>query len=190
IVSQMPERSILLKLEHQLQEHTKSHLLVVRDENKTQQEWLWLKSETGKKHKLRSHSYKINQNPEPLLQKLENLTVTIEEENHLTHVDVVQKVKQGFDVEQVTKQFFQDFQKIHQQFSSKIQGLDEESERRWYTSVLLNRLMFIYFLQRRYFLDNQDSLYLQHKLEECQKQQTSFYEFLKELFFQGFAQPE
>ncbi|WP_235620319.1 Eco57I restriction-modification methylase domain-containing protein [Prochlorothrix hollandica] len=124
------------------------------------------------------------------MQKLEALTIDIKEEKELTHVDVVEKVKQGFDIERVTKQFFQDFEGLHQNFCLEIEGIDSEADRRWYASVLLNRLMFVYFLQRRYFLDNKDALYLQHKLEMCQQDGTSFYEFLKDLFFLGFAEPE
>jgi hypothetical protein len=41
---------------------------------------------------------------------------TSKEETSLTHVDVAQKVKQGFDIERVTKQFFQNFEGLHQNF--------------------------------------------------------------------------
>ncbi|WP_217651995.1 Eco57I restriction-modification methylase domain-containing protein [Hydrococcus rivularis] len=190
ITPEIPARSIRVKLDRQLMDYSKSHLLVFGDEGKTQQEWLWLKPELGKSAKVRSHSYQVGQNPEPLLQKLEALMVEFKEEKNLTHVDVAQKVKQGFDVEQVTKQFFQDFEGLHQSFCLEIEGIDSEADRRWYASVLLNRLMFVYFLQRRYFLDNGDVLYLQNKLQQCQREGASFYEFLKDLFFQGFAEPE
>ncbi|WP_448560438.1 Eco57I restriction-modification methylase domain-containing protein [Trichothermofontia sp.] len=215
LTPEIPARSVRVKLDRQLTDYSKSHLLVFGDTGKTQQEWLWLKPQVkskkakgkseevkSKKAKgkseertqsttaVRSHSYKVSQNPEPLLQKLEALIVDFKEEPSLTHVDVAQKVKQGFDVEQVTKQFFQDFEGLHRQFCLEIEGIDSESDRRWYASVLLNRLMFVYFLQRRYFLDNGDTLYLQNKLKACQQQQVSFYEFLKDLFFVGFAEPE
>ncbi|WP_460193432.1 Eco57I restriction-modification methylase domain-containing protein [Thermosynechococcus sp. FA-CM-4201] len=189
-VSKMPDRTGRSKLERQLQAYSKSHLLILADHDKTRQEWLWLKSKSGSQKQVRSHSYKVENDPEPLLQKLEALVVPISEESQLTHVDIVQKVKQGFDVEQVTRQFFQDFEQLHQRFCLQIAGIEDTDDRRWYASVLLNRLMFVYFLQRRYFLNHQDSLYLQHKLEQCQNHQQSFYEFLKTLFFEGFAQPE
>ncbi|MCL5946153.1 MAG: hypothetical protein M1472_04790, partial [Planctomycetes bacterium] len=59
--------------------------------------------------------------------------------------------------------------------------------------------MFIYFLQRKGFLDFQnnnsrdgDVLYLQHKLAESQRSSPNqFYRrFLQLLFFEGFAKPE
>jgi len=190
ITPEMPTRPVRVKLDRLLTDYSKSHLLVFADAGKTQQEWLWLKPELGKSPKVRSHSYRVSQNPEPLLQKLEALAIDFAEEQSLTHVDVAQKVKQGFDVERVTKQFFQDFEGLHRQFCLEIEGMESESDRRWYASVLLNRLMFVYFLQRRYFLDNGDPLYLQNKLKSCREQQTSFYGFLKDLFFVGFAEPE
>jgi len=190
LTPEIPARPIRVKLDRQLTDYSKSHLLVFGDAGKTQQEWLWLKPEPGKSAKVRSHSYRVRQDPEPLLQKLEALIVDLKEEAGLTHVDVAQKVKQGFDVERVTKQFFQDFEGLHRQFCLEIEGIDSESDRRWYASVLLNRLMFVYFLQRRYFLDRGDALYLQNKLKACQQENRNFYEFLKDLFFVGFAEPE
>lgn len=203
ITPEMPARPIRVKLDRQLTDYSKSHLLVFGDAGKTQQEWLWLKPEVKSKRAksksegkvtstrgVRSHSYQVGQNPEPLLQKLEALIVDIQEEVSLTHVDVAQKVKQGFDVERVTKQFFQDFEGLHQRFCLEIEGIDSESDRRWYASVLLNRLMFVYFLQRRYFLDNGDASYLQNKLKACQQEGQNFYQFLQDLFFVGFAEPE
>nr|WP_242054975.1 DNA methyltransferase [Nostoc flagelliforme] len=73
-----------------------------------------------------------------------------------------------------------------------VKGIDNEIDRRWYTSVILNRLMFVYFLQRKGFIDNEDLNYLQNKLEQSkQKSENHFYdEFLKALFFESFAKPE
>ena len=71
-----------------------------------------------------------------------------------------------------------------------VKGINNENDRRWYTSVILNRLMFVYFLQRKGFIDkcdnkpNGDFEYLQNKLEKSkQRGQDLFYsEFLKVLF--------
>lgn len=123
VTSEMPTRPVRLKLERQLTDYRKAHLLVFGDEDKTQQEWLWTKPESGKNPKPRSHSYKVKQNPEALLQKLEALIVEFKEEKGLTHVDVAEKMKQGFDIERVTKQFFQDFEGLHQSFCLEILGI-------------------------------------------------------------------
>ena len=75
-----------------------------------------------------------------------------------------------------------------------IRGIPDERQRRWYASVLLNRLMFIYFLQKKPpgFLDRGNQNYLRDKLEESKGRGTDRYysEFLQSLFFEGFAKPE
>ena len=62
---------------------------------------------------------------------------------------------------------------------------------KWYVSVMLNRLMFIYFIQKKSFLDNNPD-YLRTKLTESQANGTNRYykDFLCPLFFEGFAKPE
>ena len=47
-----------------------------------------------------------------------------------------------------------------------ITGIADEHDRRWYASIILNRMMFIYFLQGKGFLNNADTAYLQNKLAE------------------------
>ena len=55
---------------------------------------------------------------------------------------------------------------------------------------MLNRLMFIYFIQKKDFLNN-DPDYLRTKLGESQANGTDRYytDFLCPLFFEGFAKP-
>jgi hypothetical protein len=62
---------------------------------------------------------------------------------------------------------------------------------RWYVSVMINRLMFIYFVQKKGFLDG-DQDYLKQKLNASkQRGKNLFYrQFLCPLFFEGFAKKE
>ena len=71
---------------------------------------------------------------------------------------------------------------------------------RWYASVMLNRLMFIYFIQKKDFL-NGDPDYLRTKLKESKValnpdligangSDRYYTDFLCPLFFEGFAKPE
>ncbi|MGI8668651.1 MAG: Eco57I restriction-modification methylase domain-containing protein, partial [Aridibacter sp.] len=80
----------------------------------------------------------------------------------------------------------------HDKFLEFIYGIDSDRDRRWYASVILNRLMFIYFLQEKRFLDDGKQRYLQSKLEDSKANGTDLYfkEFLWKLFFVGFAKPE
>ena len=80
-------------------------------------------------------------------------------------------MQSALDIERVTKKFFRDFQDQHVAFLELIRGIADERQRRWYASVLLNRLMFIYFLQKKPpgFLDGGNQNYLRDKLEESKR---------------------
>ena len=148
----------------------------------------------GTKTSVRDHLYVKGQPGDLFLSKLGSLVIDITELEHgePTVVEIAYKLQRGFDVEPVTKKFYKEFQEQHQKFLLFVKGIDNEIDRRWYTSVILNRLMFVYFLQRKGFIDNKDLNYLQNKLEQSQqKGENHFYgEFLKALFFESFAKPE
>jgi Alw26I/Eco31I/Esp3I family type II restriction m6 adenine DNA methyltransferase len=120
-------------------------------------------------------------------------------QGNVSVVEVARRLKNALDIERVTKKFFKDFESQHVRFLGLIEGIDNEADRRWYASVLLNRLMFIYFLQKKGFLyvgrksnPTLDGDYLGAKLAESQKAGKDRYysEFLKKLFFIGFARPD
>ena len=115
----------------------------------------------------------------------------MEEEEQLTLFEVTERVGTAFYAERVTKKFYDRFKKEHTAFLKFLNGIPDEDMQRWYVSVMLNRLMFIYFIQKKGFLDNNED-YLHTKLTESQAQGTNRYykEFLCPLFFEGFAKPE
>lgn len=106
-------------------------------------------------------------------------------------VEVAGRLRLGLDVEKVTKKFYREFQEQHLAFIELIAGIADDRQRRWYASVLLNRLMFIWFLQRKGFVDDGNLDYLREKLEESRTRGSDRYfgDFLKLLFFEGFAKP-
>ncbi|MFH0800781.1 MAG: Eco57I restriction-modification methylase domain-containing protein [bacterium] len=99
--------------------------------------------------------------------------------------------RSAFDSERVTKRFYNRFKTEHGVFLGFIRGIPDEEFSRRYASILLNRLMFIYFIQQKGFL-NGDVHYLRTRLEECRKKKKNvFYSsFLLPLFFDGFARRE
>ena len=107
-------------------------------------------------------------------------------------IDVTRRARAGFDVERVTKRFYEIFQKEHTAFLKFITGITESMDHEWYASVMLNRLMFVYFIQRKGFLDG-DRDYLRNRLNRCQREKGrdnfySFYRyFLLRLFHEGFG---
>ena len=62
-------------------------------------------------------------------------------------------MKAAFDVETVTKRFYDRFKKEHDTFLGFIKGIQQAQDKDWYASLMLNRLMFIYFIQKKGFLD-------------------------------------
>ncbi len=178
----------IVKLHHE-------NLLVFLDKERRQSLWYWVKREGGKSYP-REHLYVQGQPGDLFLSKLGAIVVDLsdfDETGTVPVVEVASRLKKALDVEKVTKKFYREFYDQHLAFLELIQGIDDERQRRWYASVLLNRLMFIYFLQRKYFLDNGNGNYLQDKLAESQStlgKDKFFSEFLKALFFEGFAKPE
>ncbi len=194
ITPEIPARPLRVKLDRQLTDYSKSHLLVFGDEGKTQQTWMWVRQELGKPLAPRFEQYQVGRSAERLLQKLEALAIAFAEEEKLTLVEVAQRVKKAFDVEKVTKKFFTRFEKEHGQFLKFIDGIQSEFDRTWYASLMLNRLMFVYFIQKKNFLDG-DINYLRNRMKRCQAEWGtdtfhSFYrQFLLKLFHEGLGKP-
>lgn len=137
-----------------------------------------------------------------LFSKIADLSFDLDERT--TIVDVKQRIQSTFAVnsEKITKDFYTGFKKEHDAFVKFITGIDDEitdlkanRNKQWYTSVMLNRLMFCYFIQKKGFLDGNVN-YLRDKLTWCQEKRgenqffKSFYKgFLVQLFQDGLNAP-
>ena len=172
----------------------REHLLIFTDAAGTQSLWFWVRHEDGKLAP-RSHLYVRGQPADLFLSKLQAMQFELAEldpDGRAPVTEVAQRLKRALDVEGVTKKFFREFQQQHLAFLDLIEGIPDERDRRWYASVLLNRLMFVWFLQKKGFVDNADYDYLNHKFAQSrQRGPDLFYaQFLSVLFFEGFAKPE
>lgn len=179
--------TVISKLVHE-------NVLIFVDKHRSQSVWLWVKSEKGKAER-REHDYFRGQPVDLMLSKLVRINFELtdydEDGNPPPIVEVARRLKDSLDIEKVTKKFYGEFQTKHLEFLEFIKGIDDERDRRWYASVILNRLMFIYFLQKKFFVDNNEN-YLSDKLSESkiQGKDRYFNEFLKPLFFVGFAKAD
>ena len=107
-------------------------------------------------------------------------------------------LEEAFDVEPVTREFFREYKRIFDGVHDRATGFgagDEEVEaRRMFVQTLFNRLMFVYFLQRKGWLEFQgDNDYLNALWKDyrASKDQTNFYEDrLLPLFFEGLNNPK
>lgn len=169
-------------------------VVIFTDESRTSSRWLWAKKE-GKRLEYREHTYFKGQPGDLFISKLAGLFFDIsqfDEKGRAKVGAVYQVMKDALDIERVTKKFFDEFRTIRIDLARSIKGLPGEKEQTLYASVLLNRLMFIYFLQKKLFLAGQDERYLEHKLDESKANGKDRYfgEFLKTLFFDVFLKPE
>ena len=189
----LPDYPTRQKIERNVAKTVREHLIIYARADA--QYWQWVKREPGRPDRSRQHIYDRGQSGESLVQKLEQIAFALEEEEALTLVDVTSRVRAAFDVEKVTKRFYDRFKKEHSAFLDFIEGIENLTDREWYASLMLNRMMFIYFIQKRGFLDNNPN-YLRDRLERVRQQQgegnfLGFYRlFLLRLFHEGLGQPE
>jgi len=178
------------------------HLLIIINKERTWQYWQLPLYEDNKLKNLVSFAWNKGQDVESIFQKLRNIIFTLDEEDIITLADVKERVNTlSTNSEKVTKKFYAEFIKQHRAFLGFIKGIEdalpdnENEKKQWYASLMLNRLMFCYFIQRKRFLDwNPD--YLREKLTECKKLTgknnfNGFYRsFLLELFHNELGRPE
>ncbi len=153
--------------------------------------WLWPEQRfSGARYRLVDHEYLAGQPNTALLQRLERASFTLAEEAGLTSSSVLSRVRRSFNSDKVTRSFYREFQKHHKCFVARVEGITRINEKRWYTSVLLNRLMFVYFIQQKGFLDG-DQNYLRNRLQLVREHfgKNNFYafyrRFLTPLFQEG-----
>ena len=187
----IPDYAIRRKIQREVARSAHENLIIYTDAAETTQIWQWVKREPGRPAACREHRYHRGQSGESLIQKLETIAFSLEEEEDLTLIAVTGRVRAAFDVERVTKRFYDRFKTEHTQFLNFLEGIPDQEMERWYASVMLNRLMFIYFIQKKDFL-NDDTDYLRTKLTESITggRERYYTDFLCPLFFEGFAKPE
>ena len=182
------------------------NLLIFTDaqSNASMSQWYWVKRDkhpgthmaAGKPRLTsRRHEYFKGQPVDLFASKLQAMVVELSEldaSGRLPVLEAARRIAAALDVEKTTKKFFKAYQEQHLALLEHIHGIDNERDKRWYASVLLNRLMFVWFMQKKFFLDGGNADYLHTKLLESQARGPDhfFDEFLNALFFEAFAKPE
>ena len=183
-----PDYGTRLKLDKAITKDHFQHLLVFGDQPNGRQIWQWMRREPGRPLTLRTFTHKVGQAGELLLQKLDQLVFHIEEEDAILHGHVVSRMDDVARIEKITKKFYERFKTEHDRFLKFVEGIPDKQMEGWYASVMINRLMFLFFIQAKGFL-NGDTDYLLNKLKESRDRKKDDYyrSFLCPLFFQGFA---
>ena len=190
-----PDYQTRRKLERSVAKYTQEHFIIFIDNETNTQIWQWVKLETGKPAICREHKLHNEHSGELFIPKLEKIAFTLDEEQDTTLIDVKSRMHSAIDVEKVTKKFYERFQKEHDVFMNFISGIPDEENQKWYASIMLNRLMFTYFVQKKGFLDDNVN-YLRNRLDIIKEKHGkgefySFYRsFLRRLFHEGLDQKE
>ncbi len=197
-----PEEAGRMTIWRQISQSHHENLLIFLDsaESPSQSLWYWVKrtkdAETGKPKLIpRRHEYFRGQPVDLFASKLQAMVVELselDESGRIPVLEVARRMESALDVEKTTKRFFTAYQEQHDNLLAEIEGIYDERDRRWYASVILNRLMFVWFMQKKGFLDGGDYDYLPNKFSASQARGKDrfFGEFLNALFFEAFAKPK
>lgn len=190
----VPPYDVRKSIEREIRKQVHEHILIFIDDGKSRSVWQWVKHDQGKPAAFRDHEFTCSQPGDSLLQKLNGIAFNIselDENGSVSVIKVAQRVAASFDVEKVTKRFYEEFKKEHDAFCKLLKGMHDQDEVDWYASVMLNRLMFIYFIQKKGFLAG-DTNYLSNRLKSTKAVGANKYyrQLLIPLFFEGFAKEE
>lgn len=201
-VQNIPSTSLARRIDAQLRKQAQDYIAIYKANDRDGHHAWVVPVKNVDKRDLVSIEYESPSKADFLLQKLD--CITFDPAETTTIVDVKEGVHRAFAVnaEKITKDFYSGFKKEHTAFAKFISGIDddiavkENRNKQWYASVMLNRLMFCYFIQKKGFLDGNIN-YLREKLEWVRKEQGedhffgSFYkEFLTRLFADGLNAPQ
>ena len=175
----LPDSAHRRRIEREVAKAAHEHLVIFTDAARTLQVWQWVRREPGKPLAIRETHWHRDQTGELLVQKLDPLFVSLDDEESVTLVEMAGRAAGNVD-ERVTKKFYEEFRQQHAAFLKFITGIPNQGDHEWYASVMLNRLMFLYFIQRKKFLDG-DTDYLRNRLRKLKAEhgKDKFYSFYR-----------
>ena len=199
-VQEIPTSSMAKKIDTRLRRQANDYICIYYLTNSQHHLWVAPVNKVEKRD-LVLVEYERAESAGFLYEKMEGLSFELDD--HTTIMDVKERVQGTFIInsEKITKDFYTGFRKEHTRFAQYITGIDDNIEpkknqnKQWYTSVMLNRLMFCYFIQKKGFLDLNVN-YLREKLSWVKREKgedrfyDSFYKgFLRSLFHDGLNSP-
>ena len=191
----IPARPTLLKIEREATKLAHEHLLIFSDADNTTLTWLWVLRAPGQPAVTRIHTWCKGTSGESLRQKLNQIVWSLEKEDAITLTDVITGLRRAFDRDKVSKKFYTRFKAEHEAFAEFIEGFTVVTDQAWYASLMINRLMFVYFIQKKGFLDGNEN-YLSDRMQRIHDEAGeghfhSFYRlFLRRLFHEGLGLPK
>ena len=156
-----PDEATRAAVWKQLSHQHAENILIFTDQqaHASKSQWYWVKrgrdETTGKpKNTPRRHDYFRGQPVDLFASKLQAMVVELSEldaSGRMPVLEAARRIQAALDVDTTTKLFFRRYQEQHEQLLGQIEGIADYRDRRWYASVILNRLMFVWFLQKKFF---------------------------------------
>jgi hypothetical protein len=190
---EIPNADVMARIDRTVSKKSLERLIIYSDN--VQQVWRWPEARKAGGVRFVSHRFEPDAPSDALVQRLVSVHFEIDEEETLTILDVLQRVRFAFNSDEVTNKFYKEYKANHEMLCEMIRGLRTPEDKSWYASLMLNRLMFIYFMQKKGFLDN-NANYLRDSLVRVQnlRGRNEFYQyyrdFLLPLFHEGLGSEE
>ncbi len=166
----------------ELSKQSTERIMIITDPSGDIQEWVWAEKKRPGGFTKSTHEHKLGSQDNELCRKLGEIFLSPDEQDIKTH-ELIEKVRKNFDTTKVTASFYKEFVNLRKTLESKVSGIADSYEKYWYSILILNRLMFIWFLQKRGFLNHGDQSYLENCLAKLRqlKRRQNFYNFYKNL---------
>ena len=188
---EIPEYPQRCAIERMVTKVRDRHFIVFIDNMQTQQVWQYAQRVRNLDRIIRPHYYEMpfykGQVATALANWLTPLEVKFTEEETLTGTGMDTKMDVLAVERNITKNFYNEFEKQQHALAGQIVGLESDEDSAWYASLLMNRLMFTYFIQSKGLLIK-DRDYLRHKLEQYKQEDgdTSFFNYYKRFLLKFF----
>jgi len=159
----------------------KWHFLNVKYDKKTDKRRLYRRITIGRDEKLRTATERIT------LLDVERMQRTL---FGLRPLEIQEQHDEAFDVEAITKQFFEGFCDVFEEIQKDLSY--QTNDKPWahdYALQLLSRIMFLYFIQRKRWLGDDTEflkIFWESYRKETGKNNTFFEKWLNVLFFEAF----
>ncbi len=112
------------------------HFVNVKYEEEVQRRRLFRRFTIGPEERLRTAAVRLDK-------------ITLADAPNVAPNTIQKLHDEAFDVEPVTKEFFQEYARIFEEVEDAIQGIPDKERKRLFTQRLFNRIMFIAFIQKK-----------------------------------------
>ncbi len=174
-----PTRKEMAQIDREISRRALERMIIFTESGS--QIWRWPEPRKAGGTRYVNHEFSNGNPSESLVQRLAAIAFSFDEEKNLNILKVLERVRASFNSDEVTNKFYKEFEDNQKTLADEVKGIKTPEDRSWYSSLLLNRLMFIYFMQRKGFL-NDDPHYLRSSLIAVRdlKGRNKFYHFYRD----------